>query len=158
MRSVLNGLSLQHYITKRLKKTINVYQDCGLMKIDITGKDLSFQYRKEVNMLLSRKKSQNIYLARRSGHNVKCKKQVNLLIIEDGGMSHYTAIKNIFRLLRFLNATHKGAYNFCMNCLNSFCTGSARDKHYEYCSSNGHVKLKMPSEKEKWLKFHDEQY
>ena len=130
MRSALNGLSLQHYITNRLKKAINVYQGCGLMKIDITGKDLSFQYRKEVNMLLSKKKSQNIYLARRSGHNVKCKKQVNLLIIEDGGMSHYTAIKNIFRLLRSLNATHKGAYNFCMNCLNGFRTASARDKHY----------------------------
>ena len=44
-----------------------------------------------------------------------------------------------------------------MNCLNGFHTGSARDKHYEYCSSNGHVKVKMSSEKEKWLKFHDGQ-
>ena len=25
---------------------------------------------------------------------------------------------------------------------------SARDKHYEYCSSDGHVKVKMPTEKE----------
>ena len=45
-----------------------------------------------------------------------------------------------------------------MNCLNGFRTKSARDKHYEYCSSNGHVKVKMPSEKEKWVKFHDGQY
>ena len=45
-----------------------------------------------------------------------------------------------------------------MNCLNGFRTESARDKHYEYCSSNGHVKVKMPTEKEKWLKFHDGQY
>ena len=34
----------------------------------------------------------------------------------------------------------------------------SRDKHYENCSSNGHVKVKMPTEKEKWLKFHDGQY
>ena len=47
---------------------------------------------------------------------------------------------------------------YCMNCLNGFRTESARDKHYEYCSSNGHVKVKMPSEKEKWLKFHDGPY
>ena len=45
-----------------------------------------------------------------------------------------------------------------MNCLNGFRTASARDKHYEYCSSNGNVKVKIPSEKEKWLKFHDGQY
>ena len=45
-----------------------------------------------------------------------------------------------------------------MNCLNDFRTGSARDKHYQYCTSNGHVKVNMPSEKEKWLKFHDGQY
>lgn len=31
-------------------------------------------------------------------------------------------------------------------------------KHYEYCSSNNLVKVKILSEKEKWLKFHDGQY
>ena len=36
-----------------------------------------------VNVLLSKKKSQNIYTARRSELNVKCKKQVNLLMIVD---------------------------------------------------------------------------
>ena len=89
---------------------------------------------------------------------MKCKKQVNLLIIVDGEKRHYTAIKSISRLLKSLNATHKGAYHFCMNCLNVFRTESARDKHYEYCNSNGHVKVKMPIEKEKWLKFHNGQY
>ena len=45
-----------------------------------------------------------------------------------------------------------------MNYLNGFWTESARDKHYEYCNSNGHVKVKMPTEKEKSLKFHDGKY
>ena len=45
-----------------------------------------------------------------------------------------------------------------MNYLNGFRTESARGKHYEYCSSNGHVKVKMLTEKEKWLKFRDGQY
>ena len=40
-----------------------------------------------------------------------------------------------------------------MSCLNGFRTTSARYKHY-----NGHVKVKMTSEKEKWLKFHDGLY
>ena len=111
-------------------------------------------------MLFNNKKNQkkNIYTVRRSERNVKCKKQVTLLMIEDGKKRHYAAIKSISRLLKSLNATHKGAYHFCMNYLNGFQTSSARDKHYEYCSSNGHVKVKMPTEKEKWLRFHDGQY
>ena len=52
-----------------------------------------------VNALFSKKKNQNIYTARRSERNVKCKKQVNLLMIVDGEKRHYTAIKNISRLL-----------------------------------------------------------
>ena len=44
-----------------------------------------------------------------------------------------------------------------MNCLNRFWKTSARDNHYEYCSSNGHVKVNIPAEEEKCLKFHDGQ-
>ena len=108
-----------------------------------------------VNVLFSKRKSQNIYTLRRSEHNVKCKKQFNLSIIEDGEKRYYTAIKNISRLLSKLNEKTRRAYHFCMNCLNGFRTESASDKLYEYWSSNGHVKVKMPSKKEKWLKFHD---
>ena len=89
---------------------------------------------------------------------MRCKKLVNLLMIEDGERRHHTAIKNISRLLSKLYEKTKRAYHFCMNCLNGFRTGSARDKHYVYCSTNGHVKVKMATEKEKWLKFHDGQY
>ena len=79
-------------------------------------------------------------------------------MIEDGENRHYTAIKSISRLLSKLKRKTKRVYHFCMNCLNSFRTESARDKHYEYCSSKGHVKVNMPTEKKKWLKFHDGQY
>ena len=105
------------------------------MKINITRKGLSSQYRLRrlislkrlislnnpgiaVNVLFSNKKKRNIYTVRRPESNVKCKKQVNLLMIADGENRHYTAIKSISRLLKSLNATHKGAYHFCMNCLN----------------------------------------
>ena len=111
-----------------------------------------------VNVLFSNKKSIKIYTVRRSERNMKCKKQVNLLMIVDGEKRHYTTIKNLSRLLSKLNDRTKRAYNYCMNCLNSFRTASARDKHYEYCSSNGHVKVSMPTKEEKWLKFHDGQY
>ena len=62
----------------------------------------------------------------------------------NGENKHNTEIKRISRLLKSLNAIRKGAYHFCMTESES---ESARDKHYEYCSSNGHVKVKMPTEK-----------
>ena len=76
-------------------------------------------------------------------------------MIVDGEKRHYTTIKSMFRLLSKSNGKTQHAYHFCMNCLNGLRTEPARDKHYEYCSSNGHVKVKMPTEKGKWLKFHD---
>ena len=79
-------------------------------------------------------------------------------MIVDGEKKHYTAIKSISRLLSRLNEKTKSAYHYSMNCLNGFRAASARDKHYEYCSSNGLVKVNMPTEEEKWLKFHDGQH
>ena len=79
-------------------------------------------------------------------------------MIVDGEKRHYTAIKNISRLLSRLNGKTKHVYHYYMNCLNGFWTASARDKHYEYSSSNGHVKVNMLAEEEKLLKFHDVQY
>ena len=78
-------------------------------------------------------------------------------MIVDGESRNDKAIKNLLQLLKSLNATHKEAYYVCTNCLNSFFTASTRQKHHEYCSSSGHVKVKMPFEKEKWLKFYDNQ-
>ena len=75
---------------------------------------------------------------------MKYKKQVNLLMIVDGEERHYTAIKNISSPLSRSNGKTKRAYHYCMN---GFRTESARDKHYVYCSSNGHVKVNMPNEK-----------
>ena len=108
-----------------------------------------------VNVLFVSKK--NIFIARRSEFNGKRGKQANLLMIVDGENRHYTAVKSLSRLLKSLNAKHHGAYHFCVNCLNGFRTESARDKHYLYCSSHGEVNIKMPEEREKWLKFHDGQ-
>ena len=90
-----------------------------------------------VNVLFSKKKSQNIHTAHRSGRNITCKKQVNLLMIVDGQKRHYTTIKSISTLISKLNGKTRRTYHFCVNCLNGFQTESARDKHYEYCSSNG---------------------
>ena len=79
-------------------------------------------------------------------------------MIVDGEKRHYTTIKSISRRLSKLSGKTRCAYRFCMNCLNGFRKASARDKHYEYCSSNGNVKVNIPTEEKKLLKFHDGQY
>ena len=63
----------------------------SIKKIDKVEKD---NPGTAVNVLFSNKKSQkkNISTVRRSEHNVKCKKLVNLLMIEDGKNRHYTAL------------------------------------------------------------------
>ena len=76
-------------------------------------------------------------------------------MITNGENRHYTAVKSLSRLLKSMSAKRKEAYHFCMNCLNGFRTESARDKHYKYCSSHGKVIVRMPAEKDNWLKFQD---
>ena len=42
------------------------------------------------------------------------------MMIEGGEKRHYTAIKNVSRLLSKLNRKTRRAYHFCMNCFNGF--------------------------------------
>ena len=57
----------------------------------------------DVNVLAN---GNDIYTLRRSKYN-NDRKQVNLLLICDGNKYHYTAIKNLSRLLSFSNSKHK---------------------------------------------------
>ena len=74
------------------------------------------------NVLFSNKKSldEDIYTVRRSEHNVKCKKQVNLLIIVDGEKRHYTAIKSISRLLSRLSGKNDSLVSLLHELFESF--------------------------------------
>ena len=101
-----------------------------------------------VNVLFSNNKNKNIYAARRLERNVKCKKQVDLLMIVDDEKRHYTTIKSISRLLSKLNGKTRCAYHFCMNCLNGFRKASARDKHYmNTAAAMGTSKSRCPAKK-----------
>ena len=157
MKSVSNGPSSQHYITKILSIILREtqYNWKGLKPPVSIKKIDKFEENNPgiaVNVFLSNKKNQNIYTAHRSERNVKCKKQVNLLMIVDGEKRHYTTTKNISRLLSKLKGQTRRAYHLCMNCLNGYRKASARDKHYEYCSGNDYVKVNMPTGKKKWSK------
>ena len=86
MKSALNGPLFQHYIMKRLKNhqrisRLRPYENqynwkelefpVSIKKIDKFEKN---NPGRAVNVLFSKKKSQDIYTARWSERNVKCKK------------------------------------------------------------------------------------
>ena len=113
-----------------------------------------------------------MYLDRWLELNIICSKPAKLLMVVDGGNRHDTAIKNIWYIIdRSMVSTFS---IYCRNwmqkeatrisfastvwSLNSVRTVSSRDKPNKYFRNNGHVKVKMSSEKEKRPKFRSGQY
>ena len=93
----------------------------------------------------------------RSKYNRNRSKIVNLLLITQGEKRHYTCIKSLSRLLGKENSSNCGKKHFCLNCLQGFTSIESRDKHYKYCIDHEAVKISMPTEKDKWLQYHDGQ-
>ena len=73
-------------------------------------------------------------------------REINLLMVSEDGIWHYTAIKSLSRLLSSKNSNTKCKQHFCMNCLKGFMQGSSRDQHQVYCEDNESVRVEMPEQ------------
>ena len=73
-------------------------------------------------------------------------KEINLLMVSEDGINHYTAIKSLSRLLKSSNTKHKCKQHFCMDCLQGFTQESSRDQHQVYCEDNESVTVEMPKQ------------
>ena len=73
-------------------------------------------------------------------------REINLLMVSEYGIRHYTAIKSLSRLLSSKNSNTKRKQHFCMNCLQDFTQESSRDQHQVYCEDNESVSVKMPKQ------------
>ena len=73
-------------------------------------------------------------------------REINLLMVSEDGINHYTAIKSLSRLLKSSNTKHKCKQHFCMNCLQGFTQESSRDQHQVYCEDNVSVRVEMPKQ------------
>ena len=71
--------------------------------------------------------SKDIYIHRNSNYNSD--REINLLMISENGVHHYTAIKSLSRLLSSSNSKHKCKQYFSNNCLQGFSLEASRDKH-----------------------------
>ena len=73
-------------------------------------------------------------------------REINLLMVSEDGIWHYTAIKSLSRLLSSKNSNTKHKQHFCMNCLQGFTQESSRDQHQVYCEDNESVRVEMPKQ------------
>ena len=70
-------------------------------------------------------------------------REINLLMVSEDGINHYTVIKSLSRLLKSSNTKHKCKQHFCMNCFQGFTQESSRDQHQVYCKDNESVRVEM---------------
>ena len=73
-------------------------------------------------------------------------REINLLMVCEDGIRHYTAIKSLSRLLSSKSSNTKHKQHFCMNCLQGFTQETSRDQHQVCCEDNESVKVEMPKQ------------
>ena len=68
--------------------------------------------------ILKKKKRKPAYVSK---HDSNCDKQVILLMIPNGEVWHYVAVRKLSALLRGITSKHLGEF-YCLNCFHSFST------------------------------------
>ena len=126
-----------------LRKFMDNYDWSGL-EVPVSIKDIGkFETRNNisVNILAVEGKDINIH---RKGRRMG--REINLLMVSEDGMNHYTAIKSLSRLLSSKNSNTKHKQHFCMNCLQGFTQELNRDQHQVYYEDNESVRVEMPKQ------------
>ena len=101
----------------------------------------TFEAKNNISVNVLGLEGKDIYILRNS--NRSDYREINLLMISENGINHYTAIKSLSRLLRSSNTKHKCKQYFCTNCLQGFSLEACRGEHRVYCEDNETVRVKM---------------
>ena len=127
-----------------LRKFTDNYDWSGL-EFPVSIKDIGkFENRNNISVKVLAVEGRDIYIHRK-GRRVMGR-EINLLMVSEDGINHYTAIKSLSRLLKSSNTKHKCKRHFCMNCLQGFTQESRRDQHQVYCEDNESVRGEMPKQ------------
>lgn len=88
-------------------------------------------------------------------HYTKHKKSqhINLLYFKNEFQSHYAWIKSLSKLIGNRLSKHKEKKYICDRCLQFFYSEAVLLRHEEDCSQMNAIKIIMPTEENKWLKF-----
>ena len=101
-----------------LRKFADNYDWSGL-ELPVLLKQIGkFEAKNNISINVLGLEGEDIYIHRNSSY--KSDREINLLMISENGIKHYTAIKSLSRLLRSSNTKHKCKQYFCTNCLQEF--------------------------------------
>ena len=125
-----------------LRKFMDNYDLSGL-EFPVSIKDMGKFETRNISVNILAAEGRDIYIHRK-GQRVG--REINLLMVSEDGIRHYTAIKSLSRLLSSKNSNTKRKQHFCMNCLQGFTQESSRDQHQVYCENNESVRVEMPKQ------------
>ena len=126
-----------------LRKLKDNYDWSGL-ELPVSIKDIGkFETRNNISVNVLAVEGKDIYIHRKGR---RMGREINLLMVSENGIWHYTAIKSLSRLLSSKNSNTERKQHFCMNCLQDFMQESSRDQHQVYCKDNKSVRVEMPKQ------------
>ena len=126
-----------------LRKFKDNYDWSGL-EFPVSIKDIGkFENRNNISVNVLAVEGRDIYIHRK-GQWVG--QEINLSMVSEVGIWHYTAIKSLSRLLSSKNSNTEHKQYFCINCLQGFTQESSRDQHQVYCKDNESVRVEMPKQ------------
>ena len=115
--------------------------DWSGLEFPVSIKDIGkFETRNNVSVNVLAVEDRDIYIHRKGQ---RMGREINLLMVSEDGINHYTAINSLSRLLKSSNTKHKCKQHFCMNCLQGFTQELSRDQHQVYCEDNESVRVEM---------------
>ena len=125
------------------RKFTDNYDWSGL-EFPVSIKDIGkFENRNNISVNILAVEGRDIYIHRKGR---RMGREINLLMVSEDGIGHYTAIKSLSILLSGKNSNTKCKQHFCMNCLQGFTQESSRDQHQVYCEDNESVRVEMPKQ------------
>ena len=126
-----------------LRKFMDNYDWSGL-EFPVSIKDIGkFETRNTISVNVLAVEGRDIYIHRKGR---MMGREINLLMVSEDGIRHYTVIKSLSRLLSSKNSNTKRKQHFCMNCLQGFTQELSRDQHQVYCKDNESVRVEMPKQ------------
>ena len=101
-----------------LTKFTDNYDWSGL-EFPVSIKDIGkFENRNNISVNVLAVEGRDIYIHRKGRRMMG--REINLLMVSEDGINHYTTIKSSSRLLKSSNTKHKCKQHFCMNCFQGF--------------------------------------
>ena len=118
--------------------------DWSGLEFPVSIKDIGkFETRNNISVNVLAVEGRDIYIHRKGR---RMGREINLLMVSEDGIRHYTAIKSLSRLLSSKNSNAKRKQHFYMNGLQGFMQESSRDQHQVYCEDNESVRAEMPKQ------------